>query len=350
MKVNNSNKASKSFYRLLKTFMGIKSARLKAAALLGAHLLRRRYISVYLDPVIACNIRCRMCYFSDEKSRPRPVGILSPERLSLLRKALFSRALKLQIGCGAEPSLYASLPQLVREAKEAGIPYVEMTTNGQLLDYGKLNELVGSGLDGITLSLHGTTRSTYEYLMDGARFEKLKSLIDDIANVQAEHPAFSLRINYTFNRSNYKEIPGIFDLFAPVGISVLQLRPIQNLGDTAYSDFNLDDIVGDYNTIIAPMRQKSRELGVTFLAPDLGNLKSVDDKCDYAAKMIEEISYCYVSPVFCYKDDFDLSSDTFESYWKRHGLATRLLRTSIAGVASGASAINTTKKMNYTVD
>lgn len=347
---NKSNKASRSFYRLLKAFMGIRSFRLKAAALLAAHVSGRRYISVYLDPVMACNIRCRMCYFSDEKSRPKPVAPMSAGHIGLLRKDLFKRALKLQIGCGAEPTLYQPLPMLIKEAKDAGIPYVELTTNGQLLDYDKLRQLAQSGLDGVTLSLHGTTPQTYEFLMTGAKFDRLKSLISDISKVQAEFPAFSLRINYTFNRLNYKEMPGIFDLFSPATISVLQIRPIQNLGDTAYSDFSLDDILNDYNNVIEPMRQKSRDTGVTLLAPDLSNIKAVDNQRDPAAKLIEDITYCYVSSVFTYKDDFDISSDTFDSYRKRHSLVSKLLKSVILGPDRGSTSINTTKKMNYTVE
>lgn len=335
---------------MLKAFMSLPSPRLKAAALLGAHMLRRRYISIYLDPVIACNIRCQMCYFSDDNSRPKPVAPMSDERVAQLRKALFHRALKLQIGCGAEPTLYRSLTSLVREAKEAGVPYVELTTNGQLLDYDKLSALARSGLDGITLSLHGTTPQTYEFLMTGAKFERLLALIEAIGKVQSDFPNFSLRVNYTFNRLNYKEMIGIFDLFAPASLSVLQIRPVQNLGDTAYNDFSLDDIISDYDKVIEPLRLKSKDADVTLLAPDVANLMAVDKKRDPAAKLIEDISYCYASSVSCYKEDFDLSADTFESYWKRHKLISRLMRICVFGPDSDSSSVNTTKKMNYTVD
>lgn len=350
MKVFKTNKASKSFYRLLKAFMGIKSFRLKAAALLAAHKLHRRYISIYLDPVMACNIRCKMCYFSDEKNRPKPLIPMPAQYLGKLKKALYHRALKLQIGCGAEPTLYRNLPEIVKGAKEAGIPYVELTTNGQLLDYEKLGVLVRNGLDGITLSLHGTTKETYEFLMAGAKFERLQSLITAIAKIQKEFPNFSLRINYTFNRLNYKEMPDIFNLFEPAVIGVLQIRPIQNLGDTAYNDFGLDDIINDYDSVIIPLRRKSHEAGVTLLAPALSNIEGVDNQRDAASKLIEDISYCYISSEYCYKDDFDLSADTFESYWKRKKLTDKLTRSSILGPGKGTSDINITKKMNYTVE
>ena len=40
------------------------------------HVLGKRYIGVFLDPVLACNFRCKMCYFSDEEKRKSLRGTL----------------------------------------------------------------------------------------------------------------------------------------------------------------------------------------------------------------------------------------------------------------------------------
>ncbi|MCM1451113.1 MAG: hypothetical protein NC102_02555 [Clostridium sp.] len=64
---------------------------MKVLALLSAHLSGRRYIGVYLDPVLACNIRCRMCYFSDSSNRPKAGIPMSAERLGEIEKAFFGR-------------------------------------------------------------------------------------------------------------------------------------------------------------------------------------------------------------------------------------------------------------------
>ena len=111
-----------NFYKLLKLFSQIKSPRIKLGGLLAMHVLKKRYIGIFLDPVLACNLRCRMCYFSDAEKRKQMQGILAEEDVKLIAKALFHRALKLQIGCGAEPTLYKSLPSLVRLGKQYGIP------------------------------------------------------------------------------------------------------------------------------------------------------------------------------------------------------------------------------------
>lgn len=52
-------------YKALKIFGKIKSKRIKLLGLIAMHIAKRRYIGVFLDPVMACNLRCRMCYMSD---------------------------------------------------------------------------------------------------------------------------------------------------------------------------------------------------------------------------------------------------------------------------------------------
>ena len=71
-----------------------------------SHFIKRRYFGVYLDPVLACNFRCKMCYFSDVEKRKELTGIMSEQDVRAVAKAVFHRAVKLQIGCGAEPTLY----------------------------------------------------------------------------------------------------------------------------------------------------------------------------------------------------------------------------------------------------
>jgi len=316
----------------------------------AAHVSGRRYIGVYLDPVLACNIRCRMCYFSDDKKRPKAGRPLDAVRLDAIGRAFFSRALKLQIGCGAEPTVYAGLRDIVERGKKAGVPYIELTTNGQLLDYDKLKSLVDAGLDGITLSLHGTKAETYEYLMQGAAFSNLLRLIEAVGRLQRENSAFSLRVNYTINNLNFRELADLFTLFSDARIDVLQVRPVQQLGDTQYADFSLEGIIKDYDEVIIPLKEECVNRGVASLLPSLENLQAVDDKRSEIDRVVEEITYCYVSNQDAYKTDFDLGKDTFDIYWKRHGLVGRLVRMAVKGVKEQKSKINHSKKMNYTVD
>ena len=337
------------FYKYVKLFKRLRSPRLKYLTMLVAHLSGMRYAGVYLDPVMACNIRCRMCYFSSPADAPKPQAPLSAERLALVSRAFFGRALRLQIGCGAEPTLYRHLDDIIAEGSRRGVKSIEITSNGQLLRLDDLRRYASKGLTGITLSLHGTTAATYEYLMQGARFERLRQLIADLRQLQIYYPDFQVRINYTFNKLNVDEMRGIPELFSGVRLSALQMRPVQKLGDTAYNEFDLEDVIARYDTLVVPLIDYCRRNGVQCLVPTVDNLRRVDKTADTVSSFIEKVAYVYVSSENCYHDDFDLTLDTFDSYHRRNGLWRRLLGGVLKGRIDADTRVRRTKKMNYDI-
>lgn len=99
----------KNIYNLFRIASRIRSQRLKLLGIYFLHMTRQRYLGVFIDPILACNFRCRMCYFSDGEKRKTLKGSLAFQDIEAISKSLYHRALKLQIGCGAEPTLYKDL-------------------------------------------------------------------------------------------------------------------------------------------------------------------------------------------------------------------------------------------------
>lgn len=117
-----------------------------------------------------------------------------------------------------------------------------MTTNGNLYKEKEWRELIVAGLDEVTLSLHGVARQTYEYFMTDASCEAFHSSLQILTILKKEYPDFKLRINYTANKDNLQELSSFFDVYGNYRFDILQIRPIQQLGNTAYNDFSWDDI------------------------------------------------------------------------------------------------------------
>lgn len=344
-----------NIYKALKLVTGKKMpAWIKLLGLWGMHVTRRRMIGIFLDPVMSCNLRCRMCYFSDPGKRKEMHGIMTDERLGKIEKALFHRALKLQIGCGAEPTLSKKLPDIISSGKKAGIPYISLTTNGQLLadNSDSLMRLAECGLNEITLSMHGTEKDTYEFLMPGARFDRLISLIRIIGQVKSRFPGLVFRINYTINSLNVDNLKGdnFWALFENDAFpDIIQLRPVQNMGNTEWSDFNLQPLKDKYDETIAPIIAECRHRNITCIAPSLQQIDAVNNDQDSFSALIEDISYCYIDPNSCYSPQFDLDNDTYESYHKRQHTARRLLANAILR-RNRSRLRHASKKLNYTVD
>ena len=68
-------------------------ASVKLLGLCVMHLVGRRTIGIFMDPVLSCNLRCRMCYFSDAEKRKSMHGMITGSRLDAVARALYPRAL-----------------------------------------------------------------------------------------------------------------------------------------------------------------------------------------------------------------------------------------------------------------
>lgn len=343
-----------NLYKLMKMAVGHGLPRpVKLAGLAAMFRLRRRTAGVFLDPVMACNLRCRMCYFSDPEKRARMKGIMSDRQLDVCAKSIFPYALKLQIGCGAEPTLYPDLEQIIAAGREYGVPYISLTTNGQLIGSGKcpLEPLVRAGLNELTLSLHGTTQEVYENLMPGANFETFCRLTAEIARVKRLYPDFKLRVNYTVNSLNVHDLKGdrFWNLWHEGGLpDIVQLRPVQKIGDSDWKDFDPQPLIDNYDTSIGAVAAECRKRGIMCIAPTCGQIEAVVGDQDEMAALIEELTYVYVSPQSCYNDDFNPEQETYAAYHKRRHTVRRLLGAALRPASSGHGK-NVSKKLNYTI-
>lgn len=340
-----------NIYKILKVISGGGlPAPVKLLGVWGMHVLGRRTIGIFLDPVQACNLRCRMCYFSDPEKRAAMKGIMNKDELDRVERVLFPRALKLQIGCGAEPTLYPELIDIVKRARKANVPYISLTTNGQLLIGGKTNlmELAEAGLNELTLSMHGTDKDTYEFLMPGAKFEILQQLIDTIHTVKGRYPDFKVRVNFTVNSMNVDNLMAdrFWRLWKGIYPDIIQLRPVQNLGKTDWNDFDLSPLKEKYKLTIGAMIEACKLKGITCIAPTCEQLDAVDEIQDGVSAIIEDFSYCYVAPGCCYKEDFT-KEDTYESYHKRKHTARRLFFAAFK--SRKARLRHASKKLNYKI-
>lgn len=334
----------KNIYSIFRLASKVKSPRVKRLGVWALHIMRRRYLGIFLDPVVACNLRCKMCYFSDPEWRrdqqrpPMPVA-----DIEALAKALFHRALKLQIGCGAEPTVYTDLLRIVELGSRYRVPYISITTNGNLLTRESLRALAAAGLNELTLSAHGFTADTYEQLMERGRFDRFLSLLADVAEVKKEFPELKLRINFTVNNLNIADLAKIWEVpcMAP---DILQLRPIQKLAETEYHDFDLTRLHDLYDTCFKPVIAECERRGITCISPTRENIATL--MSDTEGDESIDSAYCYASPNGVFKKQFRYHDETFEQFSQR----THRGRMLFANIfAPKHHKKNRTRKMNYNV-
>ena len=311
-----------NIYQSLKYFNKIKNPSLKLLGIYLLHILGKRYLGVFIDPVLSCNLRCRMCYFSDEEKRKTLKGKLDDAAIEKIAQALFHRALKIQIGCGAEPTCSQSIPLLISLAKKYKVPYVSLTTNGIRLTEENIREYLLAGLNEITLSMHGVKKETYEYFMTNSNYDTFRRVLTYLSDVKNDFPDFKIRINYTMNEDNFLELNEFFDLFDTIQIDVLQLRPIQKAGNTVYDNFSHEQLEKMYDTTIRSIKEKCAERNIICIAPSKTGISASSENTN---SVIVDSAYCYVSPNTCWESDFNYNTDTYESYAKATKLSRKLL-------------------------
>ncbi len=300
-----------------------------------------RYLAVNLDPVMACNLRCKMCYFTDPEYVKTLKGQFTEEDLERAAKVVFKRALKLQIGCGTEPTLYKKLPQVVALGKRYKVPYISITTNANLLTHERIEELVKAGLNEFTISLHGVTKESYENFMKKASYEKFQNAFKAFAELKKQYD-FKVRINYTFNQDNFYELADFFQHFDGNSFDVLQIRPIQKIGNTEYNNFDVEPLREAYPALINTIRKSCKQHSITLLAPkELPSKNEVN-----TSSFIFDYTFCYVAPNKFWKPSFKWREQTFNDYSKQIGWSTTLWRNIFRSKEELRSLSN---RLNYEV-
>ena len=330
-------------YKLIKLNKSIKNFRLKFLGLFLLHILKRRYLAIHFDPVNACNLRCKMCYFTDKDYVKKLKGIFPQDEIEYLGEAFFKRALKLQIGCGTEPTLYKNISKIVETASKYNVPNISLTTNANLLEMEKLEDWVSKGLSEIIISLHGVRKETYETMMAKGDFEKFMNSLSIISSLKKQYP-LSLRVNYTFNEDNFSELSEFYNTFGKYDIDVLQIRPIIKLGNTEYNNFSLKKITPIYNEVLQGLIDDSKKHKVMLLAHNIHQI----NKRSSIDSVINKYVYCYISPSDLFDKKFKWKEDTYETYAKRVSIGKQIIRDAISSRSKILNYQN--DKLNYEIN
>jgi len=311
-----------SVYGLLRIHQRLPGHRLALVGVLLARRLGVRHLSVRLDPAARCNLACRVCPSVALQSRAdRPAAFTRPE-LERLAAMLFPRALQVVIGCSFEPTVYGGFLDLVSLARAWRVPWVGLTTNGQLLRAEHLRELAVRGLGELTLSTHGVRPATYERLMAGASHTRLHELLRAIRDQRASGQVarFRLRLNYTVNRENLAELAELLDAYGGYGIDVLQIRPVFG-GPAPELHLQAADLP-QYQALLAQLARGCRERRILLLA----NRRDPLHVAAAPAIAVLPAVYLYVDPHCVWREDFAWRTESYDQYCRRIGLDRRLWR------------------------
>lgn len=180
-----------------------------------------RTLFVRMDVTNACNLRCRMCHFS-EILRTRPDFRREDMPFDLFRRIAdmaFPRTRNLQLACAYESLLHPRIADMLELTGRYGIPSGGLVTNGMLLTPAVADALIASGLTDLSISIDSDDPATFESIRAGAKFDRVVGAARDFVTRRdaAGRRLPALRINHVLMASNVDRLASFARLCVDLG-------------------------------------------------------------------------------------------------------------------------------------
>lgn len=178
-----------------------------------------------------CNLACQMCLHQLLKEIDDMDFNIYKKIIDLLPRSI---ARVILAGFG-EPLLHKNIFEMVRYAKFKH-KYTEIYTNATILDKDMSKNLLASGLDSLHFSMDGATKSTYEYLRVGAKFDIVIQNITEFMTIQKEisnPPHVAMRV--VIMKENLHEACKFIELAHELNISDVLFQAMQSFWNCGFS-------------------------------------------------------------------------------------------------------------------
>lgn len=129
-----------------------------------------------------CNLRCPLCPVGNGQAVPMPD--LDKETFQTVVATYGSTLQSLTLHNYGEPTLHPRLSDFIQCAKQTGIPWVDLSTNGTLISEQLAVRLVDSGLDAIRFSVDTTDAKAYAKYRRGGKLSQVLANILELRRVR----------------------------------------------------------------------------------------------------------------------------------------------------------------------
>ena len=142
-------------------------------------------LHVDIELASVCNLRCPMCYTITPEFKKKVNAKLMEIDLfeKIVDECAVGGVFSIRLSFRGESFLHKNILSCVRYAKQKGIKEVSTLTNGLKLDEEMFAELMGAGLDWITISFDGLGE-TYENIRRPAEYERAVEKIANYASIK----------------------------------------------------------------------------------------------------------------------------------------------------------------------
>ncbi len=190
-----------------------------------------RYLNVFIEQNNTCNLKCRMCGFSDSRVAAIPRYHMPTWLFESIARQVFPSTTYLHMSLMTEPFMTPDFPDRLKLVREYEVPYSRVVTNGTLLTERTIEKILDSQITTLTFSIDGGTKEVYEAIRIGGGFEDVLAKIDLFKKLRHRRGTLlpRLQINHVLMQRNvehFEEFLALLEFIRPDQVDVRTVEPM----------------------------------------------------------------------------------------------------------------------------
>ena len=310
-----------------------------------------RFLSVFMDQNNRCNLKCRMCGFSDARVDSLAKYDMPRWLFDAIAFQLFPRANHVVLSLMTEPFMTRDFPDRLGMVRLMGVPFSDIITNGTLLGERAIEKVLEARITRLTFSIDGGTRETFEGIRVGARFDVvMRNLRLFLAMRKERRGETRLRINHVLSEQNIDRFDDFMDLVATFRPDEFAVRTVSRMSDAEIQEPHDPEFWAKVAAVKKEMNAFAARIGI----PHSGYLRETDaviDLLDEAGERmicrtpwdtlaIHPTGDVFPCMAWSRPPVGNLATQSFEEIW--NGAALAELRREFESVRPGVDCLNCT--------
>ena len=161
-----------------------------------------RPMNITIEQTNVCNLDCPVCE-TGAGILGRTKGHMSLAQFQTIIDKVGAHTNTLMFYFMGEPFLNKHAYEMIRYAKDAGIPFIETCTNGEFVDPVRL---IDSGIDRVSFQIGGITQETHEvYRVRGKLERTMSNLIETVRQRNLRRSKLQIEVGFILMKHNEHE-------------------------------------------------------------------------------------------------------------------------------------------------
>jgi MoaA/NifB/PqqE/SkfB family radical SAM enzyme len=193
------------------------------------HLAGTRHVTLRLDLINKCNLRCVMCHYSNEIFSKRPAQRIAPEQFAAFFDPIAPVTRDVVLSCGDEPLMSPHFETIIRDlaARDPEVR-IRFCTNGMLLSEKIAEAIIAANTYMVMFSFDGIGSETLHRIRVGSDFRRIIKNVVHLKRLREKSGKATPRFvfNFVMLESNIHEAPQFVQVAKRLGGSYIDFRHV----------------------------------------------------------------------------------------------------------------------------